>query len=69
MHLFHIPQCIIQNRNVHISDLNGALWGMEEVHCETCKLSNKQSRNSIMPIDDTDLKNVVVGGLILPANC
>ena len=26
MHLFHIPQCAIQNRNVYISVLNGALW-------------------------------------------
>ena len=32
MHLFHIPQCSIQNRNVYISVLNGALWGMEQVH-------------------------------------
>ena len=32
MHLFRIPQCIIQNRNVHISVLNGALWDMEHVH-------------------------------------
>ena len=32
MHLFHIPQCSIQNRNVHISVLNGALWDMEQVH-------------------------------------
>ena len=33
MHLSHIPQCIIQNRNVHIFVLNGALWDMEQVHC------------------------------------
>ena len=26
MHLFHIPQCNIQNRNFHISVLNGVLW-------------------------------------------
>ena len=26
MHLFHIPQCTIQNRNMHISVLNGAIW-------------------------------------------
>ena len=32
MHLFHIPQCSIQNRNVHISVLNGALWDIEQVH-------------------------------------
>ena len=34
MHLSHIPQCIIQNRKVHISVLNGALWDMRQVHCE-----------------------------------
>ena len=38
MHLFYIPQCIIQNRNVHISVLNGALWDMEQVHYEICEL-------------------------------
>ena len=36
MHLFHIPQCSIQNRNVHISVLNGALWDMEQVHSGIC---------------------------------
>ena len=34
MHLFHIPECSIQNRNVHISVLNGAFWDMEQVHHE-----------------------------------
>ena len=38
MHLFHIPQCTIQNRNVHISVLNGALWDMEQVHCGICEI-------------------------------
>ena len=28
------PQCTIQNRNVYISVLNGALWGMGQVQCE-----------------------------------
>ena len=32
MHLFHIPQCSIQNRNVCISVLLGALWDMQQVH-------------------------------------
>ena len=36
MHQFHIPQCTIQNRNVHISVLIGALWDMEQVHCGIC---------------------------------
>ena len=34
-HLSHIPQYIIQNRNVHISVLNGALWYM--FHCAICE--------------------------------
>ena len=37
MHLSHIPQCTIQNRNVHISVLNGALWDMGQVHCGICE--------------------------------
>ena len=43
MLLFHIPQCSIQNRNVHISVLNGAFWDLEQVHswiCETALLLN-----------------------------
>ena len=32
MHLFHIPQRSIQNRNVHISVLNGVLCDMKQVH-------------------------------------
>ena len=38
MHLFHIPQCNIQNRNVHISVLNVALWDMEQVHSGICEI-------------------------------
>ena len=44
MHPFHIPQCSIQNRNVHmnrnvhISVMNGALWDMEQVHSGICEL-------------------------------
>ena len=37
MHLFHIPQCSIQNRNVHISVLSGTLWDMEQVHAGICE--------------------------------
>ena len=37
MHLCHIPQCTIQNRNVYISVLNGALWDIEQVHCDICE--------------------------------
>ena len=39
MHLSHIQQCAIQNRNVHIYVLNGALWDMEQVHCGICEIS------------------------------
>ena len=38
MHLLHIPQCTIQNSNVHISVLNGALWDMEQVHYGICEI-------------------------------
>ena len=38
MHLFHIPECSIQNRNVHISVLNGAFWDMEQVHSGICEI-------------------------------
>ena len=31
-HLSHILKCTIQNRNVHISVLNDALWDMGQVH-------------------------------------
>ena len=31
IHLFHIPQYTIQNRNVHISVLNGALWDIRNL--------------------------------------
>ena len=38
MHLFYIPQCNIQNRNVHISVLNGAMWDTEQMHCGICEI-------------------------------
>ena len=31
-------QCSIQNRNVHISVLNKALWDMEQVHSGICEI-------------------------------
>ena len=37
IHLFYISQSTIQNRNVHISVLNGALWDMGLVHCGVCE--------------------------------
>ena len=38
MHLFDIPQCFIQNRNVHIFVLNGALWNIEQAHSGICEI-------------------------------
>ena len=39
MHLFHIPQYSIKNRNVHISVLNEeALLDMEQVHSGICEI-------------------------------
>ena len=38
MQLFHIPQFTIQNRNVHIFVLNGALWDVKQLHCWICEL-------------------------------
>ena len=38
MHLFHMPECSIQNRNVHISVLNRAFWDMEHVHSGICEI-------------------------------
>ena len=39
MHLSHIPQYTIQDRNVHISVLNGVLWDMEHVQCGICEVA------------------------------
>ena len=53
MHLFHIPQCSTQNRNVHISVLNGAWWNMEQVHsgiCELRQLAMLYQDHIILPI-------------------
>ena len=38
MHRSHIPQCTSQNRNVHISVLNGVLWDMGQVQCGICEI-------------------------------
>ena len=48
IHLSHIPQCTIQNRNVHISVLNGVLWGMPWTGAVLgfVRCSNTQNTNS-----------------------
>ena len=38
-HLSRIPQYIIQDRNMHISDPNCAFWDMALVHCGICGIS------------------------------
>ena len=61
MHLFHIPQCIIQNRNVHISVLNGAFWDMEQMYCgifELNELSVLYGNQEILAIQDIYLKRI-----------
>ena len=38
MHVSHTPRCTIQNRDVHISVLNGVLWDMEQMHGGICEI-------------------------------
>ena len=38
MHPFYNPKCTIQNRNMHISVLNSALWDMGQVRCSICEI-------------------------------
>ena len=41
-HLSHIPQCTIQNKNVHISVLGGVLWDMGLLLCGNSEISQLQ---------------------------
>ena len=62
MHLFHIPQCSIQNANVHMPVLDGALWDMEQVHswiCELGQLIITVSANDERPSRDTVATNTL----------
>ena len=43
MYLFYTPQYTIKNINVHISVLNGALQGMDQVHSGICELAQLNS--------------------------
>ena len=62
MHLSHIPQCTIQNRNVHISVLNGALWDMGQVHYGIMNLYNSwdvlQLQNNLATLEWRHLKSL-----------
>ena len=51
MHLLQIPQCTIQNRNVHISVLNGALWDVWQVRCGIYEFDVFHRINSLQPSD------------------
>ena len=62
MHLFHIPQCSIQNRNVNISVLNGALWDMEQVHSGICKLGQFQRHMQLSSNTDFNQAKFSMGG-------
>ena len=37
MHLSHILQCSIKDRNMHIS--NGVLWDIKQMHSEICEIA------------------------------
>ena len=50
MHLSHIPQCSIQNRNGHISVLNEALWDMEQAHSGICELGQLYTQHAQMTL-------------------
>ena len=59
MQLFHIPQCTIQNRNVHISVLNGTLWDTDQVHCGICEIGLLQLKQNAFSKDlDYKLTNL-----------
>ena len=49
MYISHIPQCTMQNRNVSISGLNGALWYMGQVHCGIFRLVYQHSVTMARP--------------------
>ena len=51
MHLFHIPQYTIQNRNGHISVLNGVLWDIEQVHSGIYEIGPFDTSRHITPCD------------------
>ena len=55
LHMGNEGNCTIQNRNVHISGLNGALWDMGEVRCGICEIGLlcQHSSCTIVPFADT----------------
>ena len=48
MHLFHIREWSIQNRNVHIYLLYGAFWDMEQVHFGFCEIGLFGAKSTIL---------------------
>ena len=48
IHMFHIPQCSIQNRNGHISVLNGTNPRMHLFHIPQCSIQNRNGHISVL---------------------
>ena len=63
MVLFHIPQCSIQNRNVHISVLNGALLDTEQVHSGICKLGQWYKTRTLYAVSVNKIMNIIIRSL------
>ena len=63
MHPFHIPQCTIQNRNVYISVLNGALWDMELLHCGICEWGPHSPCCQVVARQEALIGHAIVPGL------
>ena len=66
---FHIQQCSIQNRYVHISVLNSALWDMEKVHSGICELgwfcNNLDENKIIFPSNFRGYRKIVKWAIVL----
>ena len=65
MHLFHISECSIQNRNVHISVLSGAFWDMKQVHSGICELDQLHPWFSV-EYNYSPIPKLIVGLAISP---
>ena len=70
IHQFHIPQCPIQNRNVHnIRSVNGALWNMEQVHSGSIVLGHVLCGCLSTPIGIGHLREVFYEKDVRAATC
>ena len=60
MHQPHIPQYTIQNRDVHIAALTGALWDMGLVHYRIREIGLLDMENKHKPNSNQNvIKNIV----------